>query len=318
MVLNDAELATLCSSRLFASVAPERLRERLKPSGEITLRPGAVLLELGQRNAVIYLLVEGRLAVYLDREGRIPVAHVLPGECVGEISIIDDEAASASVVAVEPSRLLMTNPDHLWELMAAEHRVALNLMHILTDRIRRNNAAMLEILKQEQQLRAVATVDPLTGLNNRRWMNETFLRQIERSSHEERPLAIALIDIDHFKRVNDRHGHLVGDEMLAHVGQLILRHFRPGDLAARYGGEEFCVLLPDTRIEEAVVALERLRDRIETSPATVDGGKSLSVTISAGIAPWRKGWSLDDLVRAADVALYRAKEGGRNRVVAAA
>ena len=106
MALNDAELDTLASSRLFAGVDRERLRATLKPSGEINLRTGAVLLELGQRNAVIYLLVSGRLSVHLDDNARIPVAYVLPGECVGEISIIDDEAASASVIAEESSRLL--------------------------------------------------------------------------------------------------------------------------------------------------------------------------------------------------------------------
>src|SRR5687768_1754026 len=116
--LNASELDNLAASRLFQGVARERLLERLKPNGEICLRTGAVLLEHGQRNANIYLLVSGRLAIQLDEDGRIPVAHVEPGECVGEISIIDDEAASASVVALEPSRLLVTNAAHLWELMA--------------------------------------------------------------------------------------------------------------------------------------------------------------------------------------------------------
>jgi len=316
MQLTDEELATLAQSQLFAGVPVERIRERLKPSGEVTLRPGAVLLELGQRNATIYLLVSGKLAVHLDPEHRVPVAYVHPGECVGEISILDDEAASASVIAVEPSQLLMTNPDHLWELMRAEHAIALNMMHIFTERIRRNNAAILENLKQQAQLRAISTIDPLTGLHNRRWMNEMFLRQIDRCAREAKPLSLAVVDIDHFKSVNDTHGHPGGDQVLVQVAHAMQKHFRPTDLLARYGGEEFCVLLPDTALDLAAAALDRLRASIAGTALELGEGKTLKITISGGVAQWREGWSLEDLVNAADAALYRAKREGRNRVLA--
>ena len=316
-MLTDAELDTLARSRLFADVPREKIRERLKPSGEITLRPGAVLLELGQRNANSYLLVSGRLAIHLDADNKIPVAYVEPGECVGEISILDEEAASASVVAVDPSHLLMTNPDHLWELMRGEHAIALNLMHIFTDRIRRNNAAILDNLKQQAQLRAISTIDPLTGLHNRRWMNEMFLRQIDRSARSGEALSLAVIDIDHFKSVNDRHGHLAGDQVLAQIARMMQNHFRPSDLLARYGGEEFCVLLPAADVGAASAALDRLRASIERTPIPLSEGEPLPVTVSSGVAQWREGWSLDDIVRSADQALYRAKNEGRNRVIAA-
>jgi diguanylate cyclase (GGDEF)-like protein len=315
MSLNESELATFAQSRLFEGVPIEKIRERLKPTGEITLRPGAVLLELGQRNSVIYLLVSGKLAIHLDAENRIPVAYVHPGECVGEISILDDEAASASVVAVETSQLLMTNPDHLWELMRAEHAIALNMMHIFTERIRRNNAAILETLKQQAQLQAISTFDPGTGLHNRRWMNEMFLRQIDRCARGGQPLALAMLDIDRFKTVNDTYGQPAGDQVLRWVARAMQQHFRPGDLIVRYGGEEFCVLLPDTRSDRALAALERLRASIETATITLDDGRSLTITLSGSVAAWRDGWSLDDLVTAANKALNAAKQGGRNRVV---
>jgi diguanylate cyclase (GGDEF)-like protein len=317
MDLTDAELDTLAQSRVFAHVARDRIRARLKPSGQIALRPGAVLLELGQRNAVIYLLVKGRLAIYLDSNNSIPVAYVEPGECVGEASIIDDEAASASVVAVEASELLMTNPDHLWELMHSEPAIALNMMQILTERIRRNNMAILESLKQQAQLRAIATVDPLTGLHNRRWMNEMFLRQIDRSARAGEALSLAILDIDHFKAVNDEHGHLAGDQVLAQLARTMQNHFRPTDLLARYGGEEFCVLLPEAAVATAVAALDRLRVSIGKTPMQIAQGAAIQVTVSCGVAQWRAGGSLDDLVKRADDALYRAKNGGRNRVIAA-
>jgi diguanylate cyclase (GGDEF)-like protein len=315
MSLNESELSTLAKSRLFEGVSAERIRERLKPTGEITLRPGAVLLELGQRNSVIYLLVSGKLAIHLDAEHRIPVAYVHPGECVGEMAILDDEAASASVVAVEPSQLLMTNPDHVWELMRAEHAIALNMMQIFTERIRRNNAVILEVLKQEAQLRAISTIDPLTSLHNRRWMNEVFPRQIARCARGGQALSLAMLDIDRFAAVNDTYGQPGGDQVLMWAARAMQQHFRPGDLIARYGGNEFCVLLPDTRLDRALTALERLRSSIEHAAITLDDGRSLTITISGGAAAWRDGWSLEDLVQGAEKALAGAKQGGRNKVM---
>ncbi|MGH8664419.1 MAG: diguanylate cyclase [Burkholderiales bacterium] len=315
--LNASELSTLAASRLFRGVARERLLERLKPNGEVSLRPGAMLLEHGQRNANIYLLVAGRLAIFLDDDARIPVAHVEPGECVGEISIIDDEAASASVVALEPSRLLVTNAAHLWELMADEPAVALNLMHILAERIRRNNVAVLESYRQQAQLHTISTVDPVTGLHNRRWLNDMFIRQVDRCARARLPSCLAMLDIDRFKSVNDSYGHQAGDRVLAQVGRVMLKQLRPSDLIARYGGEEFAVLLPETALPEAVAALERLRLAIGQCQTAIAQRATVRVSVSIGIAQWREGWSLDELIQAADRALYDAKQAGRNRVMLA-
>lgn len=315
--LNDFEANILARSRLFAGVTREHLRERLKPNGEMNLRTGAVLLELGQRNAAIYLLVSGRLAIYLDEDGKIPIAYVEPGECVGEISMLDDEAASASVVAIEPSRLLVTNPDHLWVLMQEEHTVALNLMQILAERIRRNNITVLESFRQQAKLSMISNIDPVTGLHNRRWLNDMFLRQIDRCSREGHAVCLAMIDIDRFKIVNDTFGHQAGDLVLAQVARVMQKQFRPGDLLARYGGEEFAVLLPETSLPAAVAALERFRLAVEQTQTAVAGRTTVKVQVSAGIAGWRDGWSLDELMQHADRALYHAKASGRNRVMVA-
>jgi diguanylate cyclase (GGDEF)-like protein len=316
--LNASELDTLAGSRLFRGVARERLLERLRPNGEVSLRTGAVLLEHGQRNASIYLLVTGRLAIYLDDDARIPVAHVEPGECVGEISIIDDEAASASVVALEPSRLLVTNAAHLWELMADDPAVALNLMHILAERIRRNNVAVLESYRQQAQLRNVSTMDPVTGLRNRRWLNDMFIRQIDRCARARLPSCLAMLDIDRFKLVNDTYGHQAGDRVLEQIGRIMQRQMRPSDLIARYGGEEFAVLLPETSLPEAAAALERLRLAIGQCQTAIAQRATIRVSVSIGVAQWRERWSLDELVQAADGALYAAKQAGRNRIELAA
>lgn len=313
--LNEHDLQVLLKSRLFQGISADRLFASLHPEREIGLRKGDVLLELGQRNAAIYLLTSGRLAIYVDEDAHIPVAHVEPGDCVGEISIIDEEAASASVVAVEPSRLLMTSAARLWQLMADEPSIALNLMHILAERIRRNNVSVLESFKQQAKLRNLSVIDAGTGLHNRRWMSEVFLRQIDRCARANYPVCLAMLDIDRFKTVNDTFGHQGGDRVLAQVGRILQKQFRPTDLIARYGGEEFAVLLPETDAQEAIAALERFRIVMERTETAVAARTTVKVTVSAGIAPWRNGWSLDDLIQHADEALYRAKAGGRNCIM---
>ncbi len=314
--LDANDLAVLVRSKLFRGISEARLLRSLRPSGEAYVRTGSALLETGQRNSVLYLLMSGRLAVYLDDESRIPVAHIEPGECVGEISILDEESVSASVVALEPSRLLVIEAADLWDFMGQEPGVALNLVHMLAQRIRRNNAAMLTSVVQQAHIGMLSYVDPVTGLHNRRWMNDVFVRQIDRCARARYPISLAIMDIDHFRSINDTFGQQVGDSVLAQIGRVLQRQFRPTDLLARYGGEEFAVLLPETRAQEAIAALERVRLIIAETQTSVAQRTTVKVRVSAGIAEWREGWSLDDLAACADRALQLAKASGRDCVMA--
>ena len=166
---------------------------------------------------------------------------------------------------------------------------------------------------------SMAVTDSLTALYNRRYLTSHLEALLGRLAPQGKPLALAMVDIDHFKAVNDRHGHAVGDEVLREVAQTFRRCFRASDLIARLGGEEFVIVMPATELADAETIAVRLRCEIADArlgAALVEGG--LPVTVSVGIAAMEGPADTSDaLLKRADDALYQAKEGGRNRVIAA-
>jgi len=147
-------------------------------------------------------------------------------------------------------------------------------------------------------------------------MNEYFKRQISRALNDNKPLALFLADLDHFKRINDINGHMVGDEVLFAVATVLTQQIRPTDLLARFGGEEFAIILPETSSNEAKQIAERIRLAIESTRLGFDNGniQEIHVTLSIGITNLMLGDDINQLLSRADLALYQAKENGRNRV----
>jgi diguanylate cyclase (GGDEF)-like protein len=163
--------------------------------------------------------------------------------------------------------------------------------------------------------KTAASVDPLTGMFNRRGFAEACARVIEREAKAGRPLCVMIFDIDHFKGINDRFGHPAGDEILKLFATVVVNNLRLSDLSGRIGGEEFAALLP-CPLDEGVVAAERVREAFEASGIVCEDGK-VDTTVSIGVAGGPAGTELEVLLAAADTALYQAKRGGRNRVEAA-
>jgi two-component system cell cycle response regulator len=177
-----------------------------------------------------------------------------------------------------------------------------------SDRLRHNVQLSLEM----------AITDQLTGLHNRRYMARHLDNLLDNAKRNDRPLTFVIMDIDHFKQVNDSYGHDIGDEVLKEFAGRIAANVRGIDLACRYGGEEFVVVMPDTDVAAAYAIAERLRQSIETNPVRISRTPGqLHVTISIGIARMEGASdTADALLHRADKALYRAKRSGRNRVVA--
>lgn len=172
-------------------------------------------------------------------------------------------------------------------------------------------------LQLRASLRLQTIIDPLTSLHNRRHLEESLVRDLARAQRDGSSIAVLMIDVDHFKRYNDRYGHGLGDQVLRQVGAVLAGVCRSGDLAARYGGEEFTIVMADVEESTAMARAELLRQRmVETRVVTIGGASIPAVTISVGVAMYpRDGSTPTEVVEAADQALYAAKQQGRNRVV---
>lgn len=181
-----------------------------------------------------------------------------------------------------------------------------------------NLAMALVSLKLREELRSRSVRDPLTKLFNRRYLEETLVRELANGKRSSQRLGIVMIDIDHFKRYNDTHGHDAGDFVLAEIANLLRTKLRSGDIACRYGGEELMLVMPGASKEIAAKRAEVMRDLIEKSEFNYKGQSLAGVTVSLGVADYPEdGDSAAALMKAADMALYKAKDEGRNCVVLA-
>ncbi|PJB73494.1 MAG: hypothetical protein CO093_00620 [Alphaproteobacteria bacterium CG_4_9_14_3_um_filter_47_13] len=167
-----------------------------------------------------------------------------------------------------------------------------------------------------ERLKRMAMTDGLTGIDNSRCFMQKCMKELKRSRRHNQPLCVAILDLDYFKKINDKYGHLVGDEVLRVFAQIVHNSMRVEDEFARIGGEEFTILLPCTNLEGAKIIAERIRNIISSTPICYDAGKEIYITASIGVAEVDPRISdFDVAMNAADKALYQAKENGRNQVV---
>jgi diguanylate cyclase (GGDEF)-like protein len=294
---------------------------------------------------LLYLDAEIGSILLVDSEGQLQIVHSrgLPGDVVSETRIRSSQGISGHVLETGRSLLVADvevderfrrrNHERYFThsfisaplVIEGEVRGVINVNNKssheafadsdlkLLEAIAGHAAVALSNARRFEEMIERARQDPLTGIANHGHFWSCLDLEIERSRRHERPLAVVLIDIDHFKAYNDCHGHLEGDKALVAVALIITGCSRVNDIVARYGGEEFAVILPETPHEGAVAFAEKVRETIEASDFSLAEGPG--ITLSAGVASFGEdGASPAELVRAADRELYRAKELGRNRV----
>ena len=299
---------------LFRSVDLKPIESQLRTCPTRRFKSGDVLIQADESNDNLLLLLSGRASVRLGSADNPPLAYVDAGESVGELSLIDSQPASAFVVAESEMRVLMVDEELLWMLVNSSHAVSSNLLFTLAKRMRYGIDLINQDREKIKEFQFHATVDGLTGLFNRYWLDRMLPRQMDRSRTSGEPFSLLMIDIDHFKQYNDSHGHPAGDRAICTVASTVQDNVRPGDMAARYGGEEFVVLLPNSPLEGAKVVAERLREAAQGADITHPKGALPSVTISLGIAEMTGAPTPDEFLSVTDAALYRAKHEGRNRI----
>lgn len=305
--------------QLFQGVAPQSVASLIADCPVLRLAARQAPPDDRHKGVRLYVVLAGALDVtHSDgRDARADGAptRVLPGECVGELSVLDEEASTDHITARVDSELLVIEADVLWKLVDESNGVARNLLRLMSFRVRAANAQLRRRQKVGEFYRQLSMVDGLTGLQNRAWLNDNLPTMIDNAHTVNSPLSVIMVDLDHFKQFNDQHGHVSGDHALQVAAKVIAAGLRPTDFAARFGGEELLVILPATNQTSALMVAQRLCDRLRVAVVFSEMRRPLPhITASFGVAALEAGQNAEALISAADAALYRAKEDGRDRV----
>lgn len=307
--------AELAKSELFQD-APECLLDFVtEQSIPRTLVRGEILLSPQRENHYVYVLLSGTLSLHFEAPDSPEIRELPAGVSVGEMSLIDETPPSAYVIAKEACRVLPIHRALLFSLVSDANVVTRNLLRLLTQWIKANTHQIVQNRRQIRELADCATMDSLTGLYNRRWLDNAFPRMLAQQVEEDGPLSILIIDIDRFKIYNDSQGHRAGDLALIALSEVLRETVRPGDSTIRYGGDEIVVLLQNTAEKEGLAIAERIRRSVETkSVSRSDGNPLAGITVSIGLATNNSESTPESLISEADRNLYRAKAEGRNRI----
>jgi len=269
-----------------------------------------VLLEASRTEEIQNALDKGRIDLVLmdnqmpGKSGMEWLAEIAKRQLTPVVMLTGSGTEEIAVQALQEGALGYLPKDSL------SQETLVNAINVALDKWTRLQQARAD----KEELERLANFDSLTGLYNRQAILDKLRELINLAKRYKEDFSLSMLDIDHFKRVNDRYGHLTGDEVLEKIAALIRRNIRDTDIAGRYGGEEFIIILPQTDLSSAMVVAERIRNIIEDAEMKDSAGDVFVITVSQGLSSWEQGEDAYSLISRADEALYKAKENGRNRV----
>jgi len=210
----------LTSFDLFKDV-PLELIDKILPEYSVhTIPAGQHLVKKDLKNTALYLLLDGQVEIYLDEEDQ-PLKTIWAGDIIGEISLIDQKSATASAISLCECKVIVINEELIWTLVEQSHLFTINLLQLIANRFRGVNSQVVSSIQKQRLSEHRAIVDDLTKLYNRGWLNENFEPLLARCKQDLQPFSCLMIDIDHFKKINDSYGHQIGDFVLQQTGETL-------------------------------------------------------------------------------------------------
>jgi len=320
----------LRSVRVFADLESRELRDLLGMLRPHALEADQVLFREGDAGGELFVVEAGSIAISVTlADGQsLEIAGFGPGDFFGEMSIFENEPRSATCQAKTPCRLLSLHKDDLFRYLtespASAGKIMRRMLAVTRRRLEDTGEFLSDMVQWGEEARRRAITDPLTGLYNRRYLDEALEEYLMKARESGQPLCLVMLDLDHFREINEGYSQEIGDEVIVAAAEVFRRHLRKSDAAARYGGDEFTFLLPATDAATAAGVLEAIRGDVETLSLLEELGTEAAaprirrITTSQGLACFPEhARDLKTLREQADAALYRAKELGRNRVVTA-
>ena len=319
---------------IFSDLAAEEIQDLLALLHPRELSKAQTLFKQGDPGGELFVVASGALgiAVTLDDGKKLEIAEFKKGDFFGEMSIFEKDARSATCYAKRRSRLLAVNEREFFRFVESNPvsagKVMERMLAVTRRRLEDTGGFLSDMVQWGEDARRRAITDPLTGLYNRRYLEEALEEYFMKARTGSRPLSVVMLDLDHFRQINEKYSEKAGDGVIKAAAEIFRRFLRQTDVAARYGGDEFTFILPDTDAQSANTIMESIRrtieetDLLESALPERKGEAQTSplqrVTTSQGLACFPDHASEPKALReAADDALYRAKETGRNRVVMA-
>jgi diguanylate cyclase (GGDEF)-like protein len=310
---------------LFSLLSPSERRVLLDTMNFVEIEKGHVIFKEGDRGNTLYIVQSGKVSISLrlsnghERE----LVEFASGDFFGEMSIFENAPRSATCTTKEHSTLFTLRGDAFFQFVESHPYIAIKIMYRMlnstSQRLRNTDEFLSDMVQWGEKARKRAVTDELTGVYNRRFLDEALEEYFISSKTEQQALSLIMVDLDNFRDINETYCTAVGDSVIISVVEVFRKKLRPQDVIARYGGDEFTVVLPDTGSREAKKLAEDICICIEQLDVLEKlNGPITRVTTSQGIASYPEhARNLKILQEKADQALYRAKHEGRNRVVIA-